>query len=147
MKKSLIILTLVLVSFFGQSFANDESGVNQKIVKNFRTEFAAATDVQWDVKKEFVKVKFTMNDHVLYAYYNESGERIAIVRNILSSSLPMILQSELQGKYKNYWISDLFEIAGDGTEYYVTIENADSKMVMKANGSLGWEFYKKENKE
>lgn len=147
MKKSLFILTLVLVSFIGQSFANDESGVSQKVIKNFRSEFVSATDVQWDVKKEFVKVKFTINDQVLYAYYNESGERIAMVRNILSTRLPLILQSELQSKYKNYWISDLFEIAGNGTEYYVTVENSDSKVTLKATASLGWEFYKKENKE
>jgi hypothetical protein len=147
MKKSILILTLVLASFVGRSYANDESGVSQKVVKNFRSEFVTATDVQWDVKKDFVKVKFTMNHQVLYAYYNEAGERIAIARNILSTSLPIILQAELQGKYKNYWITDLFEIAGEGTEYYVIIENTDSKVTLKATGSMGWEFFKKENKE
>jgi len=147
MKKSLLILTIMLASFVGQSFANDESGVSQKVVKSFRNEFVHATNVQWDVKKEFVKVKFSINDQVFYAYYNESGERIAMVRNILSTRLPMVLQSELQEKYKNYWITDLFEIAGDGTEYYVTLENPDAKITLKATGSLGWEFYKKASKE
>ena len=41
----------------------------------------------------------------------------------------------------NYWITDLFEITdNDQTSWYVTIESADQKIVLKSNGGK-WRVY------
>jgi hypothetical protein len=40
-------------------------------------------------------------------------------------------------------VSDLFEAAkSDVTSYYITIENADTKMVLKSSGN-NWDVYNK----
>jgi hypothetical protein len=58
----------------------------------------------------------------------------------------MSLSSELKN-YKDSWITDLFEIASNGeTNYYVTLEGAESTVILKSAGVAGWEQFKKEKK-
>jgi len=58
----------------------------------------------------------------------------------------MLLQSSLKNDYSNFWISDLYELAKyDGSSYYVTIENANQKIVLRSNGN-GWTVHKKTGK-
>ncbi|MFL5773633.1 MAG: hypothetical protein ACJ75F_10770, partial [Flavisolibacter sp.] len=46
-----------------------------------------------------------------------------------------------------YWISDLFEMANDeGTSYYITLEDADTKMVMKSTTNSEWITFSKQRK-
>jgi hypothetical protein len=73
---------------------------------------------------------------------------LAVTRNISSLQLPIILQTELKKKYSNYWISELFEKSNDnGAEYYITIEDADNKTVLKSfAGSGSWVVYQKSRK-
>jgi hypothetical protein len=59
----------------------------------------------------------------------------------------MMLQGNLKKDYSDYWISDLFEVANnEGTSYYVTLENADTKMVLKASDGKSWRSYSKVKK-
>jgi hypothetical protein len=59
----------------------------------------------------------------------------------------MALQSNLRKDYSDYWVSDLFEVVKNGrTEYYVTLENADKKIVLQSSGSNEWEEYRKVRK-
>jgi hypothetical protein len=87
-----------------------------------------------------------MNDVVLSAFYNENGELLAITRNIQSSQLPLQLLMQVKKDYANYWISDLFEYNGNGSSsYYITLETADSTVILRSNGTE-WEVYNKKVK-
>jgi hypothetical protein len=48
----------------------------------------------------------------------------------------------------NYWISDLFEINNnlDQTSWYVTLETADSKIVLRSNNGGHWTVFQKSDK-
>ncbi len=90
---------------------------------------------------------FTLNDQKLFAYYNAEGEFMAVTRFISSFQLPLNLQTSLKKSYRNYWISDLFEMASnEGTNYYVTFENADTKIVLKSTDGSSWSLYQKSKK-
>ena len=145
-----IILSIATVLMMGLSaFAakNDETGVNQLAVKSFHKDFVNAKNIKWEQKTGYVKVEFTINDQVLYAYYNNDGQMTAIVRNIVSDQLPISLLTSLKRDYTAFWIPDLFEIAADDqTTYYVTLENADKKIVLRSNGIDSWEVYNKSRK-
>jgi hypothetical protein len=53
---------------------------------------------------------------------------------------------DLRRNYSDYWVSDLFECDADGsTSYFITIENADSKVTLRSNGG-DWETYTKSTK-
>jgi len=144
-----IILSLATVLMMGISaFAatpNDE--VNQVAATAFHKAFVNARNIVWEQKQDFVKVTFTLNDQVLFAYYNNNGARQAVVRNLVSSQLPINLLTDLKKEYDGFWISDLFEIASDDqTNYYITLENADKKIVLRSNGAESWSVYAKTKK-
>lgn len=147
MKK--MILSVVVMLFIGVSstFANRTENVNQKAQNSFSKDFAAAKEVKWESTKEFSKVTFTLNAQVMTAYYNTNGEMIAITRNIVSGQLPISLLTSLKKDYSEFWISDLFEMAAENsTTYYVTLENADTQLVLRSDSNGNWELFKKERK-
>jgi len=143
-----MILTLVIaVSTLStlSAFAS-EVKVNTKVLNAFKTEFATVNDVEWTVGENYFIASFNYNQKQVFAYYDEQGILLGLTRNISTADLPMNLQYNLKKEYNNYWISDLFEVAKNGrTEYYVTVENADKKIVLLATGS-DWEEYKKVRK-
>jgi hypothetical protein len=147
MKKRILTLALLLTLTISSIFANTVEGVSQKVMNSFKSEFSDARDVKWESGRDFVKATFILHQQVMFAYYSVDGDQIAVSRNIISSQLPLNLLSDLKRNYTGFWISDLFEMATKGeTAYYMTVENGDHSIVLKSNGSSGWEVYKKDKK-
>ena len=148
MKNKILIGVFVFITGISSAFANGKEEVNDKIIKTFQKEFAGAQNVQWVTTKEFVKATFTLNEQVVYAFYDQEGRLLGVTRNILSGQLPINLLTDLKKSYTNYWITDLFEMAANNENgYYITLENSDYKLILKSNGTNGWEVFKKEKKQ
>lgn len=146
MKRLLVTLTIALSMISLSSFASGEKTVSAKALESFKTSFKSATEVIWSVSENFYKANFSLNGQYISAYYDEQGKMIALTRNISSLQLPIALQAELKKEYESNWISELFEVANeDGTSYYITLETADTKIVLKSAGS-GWTTYQKQRK-
>jgi hypothetical protein len=152
MKKMILTLAIAvctLSAFAGNTFGNPmaaagEEHVNQKVLDAFKTEFSTAKEVEWTVGSNYYMATFTFNEKYVFAYYDKDGELLGLTRYLSPLDLPIALQSNLKKKYADYWISDLFEVAkNDGTAYYITLENADTKIVLKAAGSNDWSVYQK----
>ena len=144
MKKIILMLAITISSF--AAFAGEEN-VDTKVLNAFNREFNNAKDVKWTANKTFYKASFVYNDQYVYAFYKLDGELMAITRNISSLDLPIKLQTGLKKGYEGYWISDLFEISNtDGTKYYITMEKADSKIVLKSTSDGSWNVFKKSTK-
>jgi len=104
--------------------------------------------MQIENKKDYTKVTFRMNGIVMFAYYSTDGDLLAVVRNILSTELPIHLLMELKQKHSDCWITDLFEMDHNGqTIYYASLENSDVKVTLRSADNSNWETYQKENKE
>jgi hypothetical protein len=147
MKKRILMWAMLFTMSFSSAFANNEETINQRAVSSFKKDFAAAQDVKWESNKDFVKATFKLNDQVMFAYYSQAGNLMAVTRNIVSSQLPINLLSDLKKKYDNYWISDLFEVSSDtDSSFYITLQNSDQTVVLKSNGISEWEVYKKDKK-
>ena len=146
MKKIMMLLGMVLTLTTTWAFTGEEA-INKQALNAFKTEFASATDAAWTVGSNFYKVAFTLNDQKLFAFYNSDGEFMAVTRYISSLQLPLNLQSSLKKECSTCWISDLFEVANsEGTAYYVTMENADTKVVLKSADGGNWTVYQKSKK-
>jgi hypothetical protein len=144
MKRLLVTLTIALSFISLSSFANDE--VSPSAVKSFNTSFKNATEVKWTVTDNYFKADFALNGQYVSAFYDTEGQMIAITRNISSLQLPIALQAELKSNYDAYWISDVFEVANEtGTSYYITLESADTQLVLKSEGD-SWSNFKKQRK-
>ena len=137
------MLTMGLTSVF----ANNEETISQKAVSSFKKDFTQAHDVKWESSKDFVKATFKLNDQVMFAYYSQAGDLMAVTRNIVSSQLPIALLSNLKKSYRAYWISDLFEFSSPtDASYYITLQSAEQTLVLKSDGMNSWGVYKKEKK-
>jgi len=147
MKKTIFALALSLV-LGTASFANNDESINERAAQSLKKEFAQAKDVSWQKTGDMLRATFTLNERVLFAYYNQSGDLMAITRNITTDQLPIALQTMLRKNYGGYWVSDLFEmVSGGQTSYYVTVENADQKVVLKSEDFGSWSTYRKEKKD
>ena len=145
MKKMILSLAIVFttISAFAGSASRGEDNVNQKVLNAFKNEFAAATQVEWTTADDHYKAEFIYNDKYVFAYYNLDGELLGLTRYISSADLPIHLQMNLKKKYSHYWISDLFEVAkSEVTSYYITIENADTRIVLRSTGGSDWSVFK-----
>jgi len=148
MKNKILIGVFIFITGISSAFANDNrEEVNSKIIRSFQKEFAGAQNAQWVTTKDFVKVTFTLNEQVVYAYYDQNGSLLGVTRNILSGQLPINLLTDFKKNYSSYWITDLFEMAGNGENvYYLSLEDSDHKVVLKSNGTNGWDVYRKDKK-
>ena len=140
MKKKIASL-LVLAAFVTTGiFAKPIDGdLSNKVLSSFSERFSEAKHVSWSKSDNYVKASFTLNNQVMFAYFTLSGEMVGVTRNILSTSLPLNLQTRLKKMATNNWISELFEMATDDqTIYYLTLENADQKTYLKSDLNNSW---------
>jgi len=145
MKK--ILLVLGLVATMGVCSAYPSERVSQKVLTSFKTEFTNAQNVEWETGNNYFRASFTMNEQRIFAYYNVNGELLSIARYISSIQLPVNLFTDIKNNYSKYWISDLFEVSNsEGLHYYVTLETADSKLVMHSGNGGSWSTYSKNKK-
>ncbi len=149
MKHRILTLAFAMTVSISSIFANNnEDVVNYRASSSFKKEFTQAQEVKWEKSKDFSKATFKMNDQLMVAYYNNEGVLLGVTRNITTSQLPLNLMNDVKKNYSKTWISDLFEVTtNEDTSYYITLEDADQKVVLKSNGAYGWSTFKKEKKD
>lgn len=145
--KPLFILLTFLGSFFTKTSLAKSNNIAPQVVKAFETTFTDAKDIVWTINSNFYKVDFILNGQAVTAFYNEEGKLTAVTRNISSLQLPFMLQTEIKKDYSSYWITNLFELSNEsGTEYYITLEDANNKVVLKSIANAEWSTYSKTKK-
>lgn len=143
--KPLFIALTIISSFFAKN--SNATNVSPDAIKHFENTFTNVKNVIWSVGTNLYKVQFSMNEQTVTAFYDEQGELMGVSRNITSLQLPLMLQTEIKNEYSKYWISDLFEMSKEeGTDYYITLEDADSKIVLKSLNNSSWKTYQKVRK-
>ena len=144
--KKLLIISALFITAGTAAFANDEK-IPSRAVSSFTVDFAGAQNVDWQSADKYYRAAFTMNDQRLFAYYNLDGDLVSIARYISSLQLPINLFNDLKKEYSEFWISDLFEVSNsEGLHYYVTLETADTKLMMRSGNGGNWNEYKKTKK-
>jgi len=143
MKKLIYAAALILAVGLTQSFA-DTGTISQRVSASFHHDFQSAKNVSWEVAPNYLKATFSLGSHILFAYYSQDGDLIAVVRNILSDHLPILLQTELRKEYNGFWVTGLFELASeDQTTYYCSIESPDMTLVLHSDGNDHWSVYRR----
>jgi hypothetical protein len=148
MKKIIVGLMLGAVLLVNSAFAkNNNENVNDKVEASFKQEFVLAKEVNWQKSDNYFKAVFKMNDDILTAFFAEDGEFLGVTRNLLSTELPIGLQTSLKKEYGAYWVSGLFEVAkNESSTYFITVENADQRITLQSTNSSSWSTYSKTKK-
>jgi hypothetical protein len=131
-----LLVTLGVSSSFAGP-VNGQDNINASFHKDFRQAELMATNAG----KDYTKITFKMNGMILFAFYSDNGELLAVTHNIQSTQLPLSLLIQLRRNYADYWISDLFEYNANGAStYYITLENTGKKVTLRSNEE-NWESY------
>lgn len=141
--KPLLILLTVFSSFFASAKA-PANPYSEAARQSFNAAFGTASEVVWSYANNLYKASFILNGQHATAFYDEAGNFMGVTRNISSLQLPLTLQAALKKDYKAMWISELFEMTTeDGVHYYVTVEDGDTKLILKSANSSVWSAYQK----
>ena len=144
MKKIIVALTLVFT--ISSAFAKEVT-VTKQVLQSFTRNFSQAKEITWTVTDSYYRASFTLNEQKVFAFFNCDGLYLGLTRYISSFQLPLNLQSRLKRHYGKKWITDLFEMTNDeGTAYYITVEDSDTKIILNASSGSDWHLYKKEKK-
>ena len=144
--RPLFILLTVFSSFFAQA-NNSPKEVTPAALKSFEHTFSQAREVSWSTIDDMYKVSFQVAGQYASAYYSGNGNLLVVTRNISSLQLPVVLLAGIKKDYSHKWISDLVEVSDEsGTYYYVTLEDADQKLILKSEGAARWNKYQKYEK-
>ena len=136
MKKMFLILSMSLATTV--LFAT-VTVVNPKVLEAFKKEFVNVQEVRWSEGPDYSIAQFMYNGQSIRAYYTNSGESLGLFRYISSLNLPVNLQLSLKKMYGNFWITDLYELSKGGvTNYFITIEDADESVMLKASSDVDW---------
>jgi uncharacterized protein YegP (UPF0339 family) len=150
MKKIITAIVAMVILTATATFANEtnkNNNVDERVEKSFRKEFSTAAETSWTKINDIYKVQFVLNGQIMFAYLNEEGVLLGAYRNILSNQLPMPLMTQLKEDYAGYWISELFELAKDNqTNYFLTLENGDQKIMLKSENANTWNIKTKAKK-
>ena len=140
MKKMFLILTMSLATTV--LFAS-VTVVNPKVIEAFKKEFVNVQEVRWTEGPDYSIAQFLYNGQSVRAYYTNSGQSLGLFRYISSLNLPVNLQLSLKKSYGNFWITDLYELSKGGvTNYFITIEDADESVMLKASSDVDWVQFK-----
>lgn len=147
MKQIVLFLSLAMTLITTSAFADGEDRVAPAALQSFQSSFKSAKEVNWSVSQSLYKAEFLLNGQYVNAFYSNEGKMVALTRNISTLSLPITLQADLKNCYDAYWITDVLEVANEeGTTYFLTLEDADNKIILKSLGQAEWTTYKKQRK-
>ncbi len=146
-KRSILAAALFLTVGITSAFAAPTDELNSTLKTAFQKDFRKAELISSEITKDFTRLTLKINGTVLFAYYTDNGDLLAVVHNITANQLPLHLLLKVRNDYGKFWISDLFEYNANGAStYYITLENADYKITLRSSDG-DWDVYNKVVKE
>ena len=143
--KKLITVLAILITLVSNAFAGEKE-IESKIHDSFKSKFTTVQDIKWETGTNYYKAAFTYYGNRMFAYYSQEAELLGVVRYFSPTQLPYYLQSCLKQNYKSFWITNLLELSTDnGFSYYIILENADRKIILKSRNGRNWKIYKSKN--
>lgn len=128
-----LLLSALAVTFIAASaFANSEES-NLKAASSLKNEFSNAKNIEWKITPAYTKASFTWNEQQLEVFYNETGETIAVSRNISEANLPLKAQQYLQKRYADHDITETIEYTDEKGEvcYYVSLQKKGNRQIFR----------------
>ena len=137
-------LKLIALALFGTTvmFAQDlkQNEVPTEITTKFQKDFANAKDVEWEQDGMNYKAEFDINAMEYEIWYNKSGERVKLEKEITATDLPSVISSTLKSKYADYKIDSVEMVETDAKNTYeIELEKGWSKelkVVLDSNGTI-----------
>ena len=137
MKKTVTVLTAIVMLFATSAFAMDGDNVSAKVAAAFKSDFSNVSQVTWKKTSDFYFATFQLTNVSVEVAYNEDGEMVGTSRKITSSQMPLSISLELSKKYGEYRVSEqVQELTYEGqTSYYLSVENDKQVVKLKCSSN------------
>jgi len=136
MKSKLFIATAASLAIAIGAFAKGTSATNTVAFKQLKAEFKDAANVTWSsTQTNLTEASFEWNGQKLHAFYNADGDQVAVSREVSDDKLPLKAMQTIKSKYDGYKTLEAIEYnsAEEGLSYYVSLENANKKVILKVS--------------
>jgi hypothetical protein len=145
MKQLFLAIAFSISSLFMTASANEKEA-SPLVISTFENSFPNAADIMWKEVGDFYQATFTLDGQMLSAYFSETGDFIAVTKNISFFDLPLALQLNLK-KDETSWIKDIVTASTtSGSAFYIQIENATSTLIYKSFNNKKWVLHKANEK-
>ena len=135
--KRILVLLSAIITLTVSSFSNKPEP-NKQVIKTFKANFPAATNVVWTVKKNIHTASFINNDKSQQAYYSTGGEYLGQAWQITIDETPEKVRFELLKVTK---VSEIKSITlffqPEGYPIYRAVTEKNGKRSIKEVDSYG----------
>ena len=148
------IAALLSVNVFAADVAKKvaDGGTNVSYIAlhGFTVDFADAKEVNWTVTKNCQKATFTIDGVKKTAFYNLSGEFVALTQDVDAKAIPAKALKEINEDYKGYNVNEVIVIQNntelnpdaDETAYFVDLKSDTKEVLVKITPEAHIAFYK-----
>jgi hypothetical protein len=142
MKVLFFALSLAFTVATTNSYAVDSKTIPM-IMKTFGSKFPTATDIKWSNTDEFLIVEFKQNNKLQFAYYNQESELIVLATPVTKNELTSSLQKQLQKRYSDYTIADVYILQENNEVKYSAVAVKDGERLILSSTGSKWQVLKK----
>lgn len=153
MKKSFLTIASICGIFLLSSFyvsaapADDNGGVNEKVLKSFNSVFSNASNVQWSQFADHFLVSFSQNAMMVRAEYDKKGNLLSSLRYYDAQHLPLNILCKVKKAYPDKNIDVVTEVSvPEGIAYLIQLQDDKGWTILRSdvNGELNVtdEFHK-----
>lgn len=144
MKKIFVIASLFATISVA---ATSPPEVNEKVLKAFNETFVKAKDVVWHEMENTYQASFKQSQIVTRATYDKEGTLLSTIRYYQEEELPVHILSKLKKRYVGKSVFGVTESTiGDQVSFYITLEDAKTWYIVKADVWGSFELTKKYKK-
>lgn len=138
--KKIVFAAMLLISI--SAFANTR--IDEKIERQFRESFPAATAIKWYDNKDHFEVFFMHNSVQCRISYNTDGSMMQMRRDYGKETLPLFITGAVQRKYPGKKVYGVTEITNsDGLKYHLVLEDEKSWYFMTSDSAGDLSMHKK----
>ena len=146
--KKLFVTALAAIAISASSLATpvaDITKVSLKVINKFKAEFSTVDQVEWEVKKDFIKAKFSEDGLTQEAFFTQDGELIGTSKQIDRADMPSVPRKALNKAVEGAELLELIEFNSTekGVAYYASIQKDGVKRILEISSTGTVSNYKK----
>lgn len=143
MKKLIAVLLVTVISI--TDICASTAAINAKVESQFSAAFPGATQVNYKTIGSLITVKFILNNKSMEAFYNPSGEQVAVSKVIDYAHLPDESKKFISSNYQNYTVTEVIEMnhTEEGLTYYISMINGNQQLILTTDATGNVSVFKK----
>jgi len=153
--KKLFITAAIATMFSASVFADGTKKVHTvtvsySVINKFSTQFPDAKNITWTVNNGFQRADFELEGVQSSAFYDLSGDFVAITEEITAKAVPAATLKEINTKFNGYTVDHMivlqnnteFNPDAEATVYFADLKNGQKEALVRIDADGHIELYK-----